>query len=56
MIRTVMFLQKSSASLSSMRSLFSYNARYQINAIVSQFDNVKTACELMVAIQKLFAN
>jgi hypothetical protein len=54
MIRTAMFLQKFSASLSSMCSLFSFNVRYQLNAIFSQFDNVTTASQLKVAIFKRY--
>ena len=56
MIRTAMFLQKFSASLNSMCSLFSCNARCQLNAILSQFDNVTTVCQLEVTIQTLFEN
>ena len=56
MIRTAMFLQKFSASLNSLCSLFSLNARYQLNTIFPQFDNVTTASQLKITIQTLFAN
>jgi hypothetical protein len=55
-IRTANFLQKMTASLNSVCSLFSSAARFQLNMLFSQFDNVQTACQLRNAFYTQFIN